>query len=112
MGFSPATADQTSDMSAAGPPYRLVRGTDPHKPAPDEVERAVRAKTRPLLIARVRAALLLALVSMGFFLVQDLLFHRDRLTPLMLIKGLQFATAGSVLWLIRANRVPRNTIAF
>src|SRR5215470_10942520 len=112
MGFSPATADPTSGMSGVRTPYRLVRGTDPHTPPPEEIERAVRAKTRPLVIARVRAALLLALVSMGFFLVQDLLCFPDRVAPLMLIKGLQFATAAGVLWLIRADRVPRNTVAF
>jgi two-component system sensor kinase FixL len=76
------------------------------------VQRAVRAKTRLLLVERMRVALLLALASLSFFLAQDLLLFRPRVVPLTLIKGVQFTIVFTVLWLIRSERLPRNVTAF
>lgn len=84
----------------------------PRPPALPEVQRAVRAKTRLLLVERMRTALFLILPSLCFFLVQDLLVFRPLVVPLMLIKGVQFAMVFAVLWLIRTERLPRNLNAF
>jgi PAS domain S-box-containing protein len=101
MGGPPNRPAVTSSTALVGP-----------HPAPLEVERAVRAKTRPLLIERLRLTLLLVVISLSFFLVQDLLFYHDQLSALLLIKGVQFTAAAAVWWLIRTDRVPRNTVVF
>ena len=83
----------------------------PLRPTLDEVWSAVRVKTRPLMIERLRVALVLVVTSLCFFLVQDLVIFRP-LAPLLLIKGVQFAMAFAALWLIRSQRLPRDVIAF
>jgi two-component system sensor kinase FixL len=96
--------------AASAPPSG--HGAGPQPPPREAIERAVRAKTRGLLVERIRISLLLALGSLCLFTAQDLLFFRDRVVPLMVIKGLQLVIIGAILWVIRADRVPRNAVAF
>jgi len=103
-------------QTAQGAPSRAATASTaeagPYAVPPDQVRRAVRAKTGPLLIERTRNALILIIVSLSFFLAQDLLFFRNLAAPLILIKVIQFTLVAMVLWLIRTGRLPRNVVAF
>src|SRR5262245_13046393 len=81
-------------------------------PSVADVWRAMRAHTGPLLIERMRTALLLSSVSLTFFLLQDLFFFRHLVVRLVLLKCSQFAVVGVSLWLIHTRRLPRNVVAF
>lgn len=101
--------DATVALRAATPSAAKAA---PPPPPLSEVRSAVQARTGPLLVERMRTALFVVLVSLSFFLAQDLLFFRQLAAPLLLIKGFQFAVVGVVLWLIRTARLPRNPVAF
>ncbi|HUK35998.1 MAG TPA: PAS domain-containing protein, partial [Vicinamibacterales bacterium] len=85
--------------------------TEAFAPTTDEVARAVDLQSEPLLAERVRTALLIALMSLPVFLVQDLLCFPDRRGALTAIKLVQVGILGVFLWLFRKGRKQRHAVA-
>ncbi len=76
-----------------------------------EVWQAVRRKTQPLLVERVRLGLYLILISYVPFVAQDLMFSQDRLVWLLLIKVAQVSFVLASLWSLRSERFLRHAAA-
>jgi PAS domain S-box-containing protein len=78
-------------------------------PRPDEIRSAAREHARPIVLARLRALLWLALASFAVFFGLDLAAGRESLAWLTLIKVAQVSLTVGALWALR-TRAARHAV--